>query len=70
MTLTIWKQIVLSETIADGSAFVVCDHFGLDISASSLPYIASYNEGVFTPEMLHGIRVASLDMVLRLQEQE
>ncbi len=61
---------ILSETIADGSAFVVCDHFGLDISARSFPYITGHNDGVFSPEMLHGIRIASLDMVLRLQKQE
>ena len=63
------KAHILSETIADGSAFVVCDHFGLDISARSFPYIAGHNEGVFTSDMLDGIRVASLDMVLKLQDQ-
>ncbi len=60
---------ILSEVTADGTAFVVCRYFDLDISARSFPYIAGFNHGVFTPEMLDGIQTASTDMILRLQAQ-
>jgi hypothetical protein len=60
---------VLSETIADGSAFVVCDHFGLDIAARAFPFLAGYNNGEFTSAMLDGIRVASTDIIQRLGQQ-
>ncbi len=59
---------IVSETIADGSAFVVCDHFGLDISARSFPFIAGYNDGDFSSEMVDGIRVASTDIILMLDQ--
>jgi len=55
--------MVVSETIAEGAAFVVCDYFGLDISARSFPYIAGYSSGGFTPEMVDGIRTASLGII-------
>jgi hypothetical protein len=64
------KGHVVSETIADGSAFVACDYFGLDISNRSFPFIAGYNNGKFTTEMLNGIRVAATDIIQRLNEQQ
>jgi hypothetical protein len=60
---------VLSESIADGSAFVVCDYFGLDIAPRSFPFIAGYNNGEFSSAMLNGIRVASTDIIQRLGQQ-
>lgn len=57
---------VLSETIAEGTAFVVCDHFGLDISNQAFPHIASYNKGQFTPEMRAGIETVSSWMISRV----
>lgn len=61
---------IVSETVADGSAFVVCDHFGLDISERSFPFIARYNKGEFTAEMLDGIRTAATDIIQGLNRQE
>ena len=51
------------ETVAEGSAFVVCGHFGLDISAHAFPYIAGYNGGNFTSEMVAGIQTASTGII-------
>lgn len=61
---------ILSETIADGSAFVVCDRFGLDISPRSFPFIAGYNNGDFSTAMLDGIQIAATDIIQRLDQQE
>ena len=62
---------VLSEVSAEGAAFVGLDYFGLDISARAFPFIADYNNGNFTPEMLSEIRTVSthlIDGVLRVQQ--
>lgn len=53
----------LSETIAEGTAFIVCGHYGLDIAPQAFPYIAGYNNGEFTPEMRNGIKAASARMI-------
>ncbi|MHB1865283.1 MAG: hypothetical protein ACYCPS_03940 [Candidatus Saccharimonadales bacterium] len=58
-----------SETIADGSAFVVCDYFGLDISPRSFPFIAGYNSGQFSADILDGIQSASTDIIQGLTQQ-
>ena len=59
---------VIGETIADGSSFVVCDFFGLDTSPRSFPFIAEYNKGEFSTEMLGGIRTAAADMIQLLTQ--
>ena len=61
------ETLALSETVADGTAYVVCDHAGLDISPQVFPYIAGYNEGVFTDRMRTGIVTASADLLTRLE---
>jgi len=59
---------ILSESVAEGVAFVVSDHYGLDISKQSFPHIAQYNAGKFTQEMKEMIEIISMWMVLSLPE--
>lgn len=63
------RGLFLSETIADGTAFVVCDANGLDISVRSFPYLAGYTEGAFTDEMIEGIHEAATDIMQLLDQQ-
>lgn len=58
---------ILSETIAEGTAFIVCYHYGLDISPQVFPYIAEYNNGEFTSEMRKGIKAASARIIKSVQ---
>ena len=61
------ETLALSETVAEGTAYVVCDHAGLDISSQVFPYIAGYNNGEFTDRMKSGIVTASTDLLTRLE---
>jgi hypothetical protein len=61
------ETLTLSETIAEGTAYVVCDYAGLDISSQAFPYIADYNRGEFTDEMRSGIVTASADLLTQLE---
>lgn len=61
------ETLALSETVAEGTAYVVCDHAGLDISSQVFPYIAGYNRGEFTDQMRSGIVTASTDILMRLE---
>jgi hypothetical protein len=61
------EALALSETVAEGAAYIVCDHAGLDISSQVFPYIAGYNKGVFTDQMKNGIVTASADLLTRLE---
>ena len=42
------ESCAFAETVAEGAAFVVCHYNGLDLSPQVFPYIAGYNNGIFT----------------------
>lgn len=62
------QDLVFSESVAEGIAFIVHTQFGLDISKQSFPYIAGYNEGIFTTEMEEKIVTGSMWMVKHLNK--
>lgn len=59
---------VFAEIVAEGTAFVVCDYHGLDISAQAVPYVARYRKEELTPGMKDGILAASTTILECLQE--
>ena len=52
-----------AESVAEGTAFVVCHSHGLDISPQAFPYIAGYNNGVFTDTSRSAIQDISTTML-------
>lgn len=52
-----------AESVAEGTAFVVCHSHRLDISPQAFPYIAGYNNGVFTDTSRSAIQDISTTML-------
>ena len=67
-TQPVWNEDDLkeSETVAEATAYLVCDRQGLDISPQAFTYIEGYNQGNFTDEMRKGTLVASGSIIQAL----
>ena len=64
------ETLARAETIAEGISFIICAENGLDTAISAFPWIAEYNNGIFTEEMRHGILVAGAAILTLLQDVE
>jgi hypothetical protein len=60
-----------NESIAEGTAFIVCDYFGLDIGEQAFSYIGDYTDGKpFTPEVMQGIQDISRKIITGIIDAE
>ena len=59
---------IFAEVVAEGTAFIVCDHQGLDISPQAFPYIAGYRKDGLTTGMKDDILAASTTILGHLHE--
>ena len=60
------------EVEAESVAYVVCQHFGIDTSDYSFPYVATWSEGKETPELkasLDTIRRTAADLIVKIEEK-
>lgn len=60
------EEYIESESTAEGVAFVVTDYYGLNIGSQAFPYIAGYNNSVFSPEVKRKIEAVSVYMINRI----
>ena len=60
------------EVEAESVAYVVCQHFGIDTSDYSFPYVATWSEGKEVPELkasLDTIRRTAADLIVKIEDK-
>jgi antirestriction protein ArdC len=60
------------EVEAESVAYVVCQHFGIDTSDYSFPYVATWSEGKEVPELkasLDVIRRTAADLIVKIEDK-